>query len=200
MTGSINTNMQTMNAPLVQPTLANATQVVQQPETTIQQPQAEYTQQPAVNAQTFLSQQPNTSTIQQTPVNIPNAYVTEQEPIQTTQQPKTNSLEKIGNFIKSDKCALWTGGIISAAAIIAYALAPKRPPGPGFFERMTNAIKNFKIKLPKITLPKFKLPKFKLPKFKLPKFKLPKITLPKIKIPGVKAFKNFCHNTRKLVF
>ena len=55
------------------------------------------------------------------------------------------------DFIKSDKCALWAGGILSTIALLVYAFAPKSTLKPGIFQKLKMFFSGLKISFPKIT-------------------------------------------------
>ena len=114
-----------------------------------------------VDAKTYIAQLPSPN--QQ--ILIPTPTINVQQEV--TQQPKPNKFEAVIDFIKSDKCALWAGGILSTIALLVYAFAPKSTPKPGIFQKLKMFFSGLKISFPKIT-----------------------------DLPIVKSFQNFVHNTR----
>ena len=194
MTGNVNTVVPNMQQPQVpqQVLQTQSQQAMQQPLSDVAQqvmPQQQVSdvpqQQPVVDAQTYIAQMPNINSTNITPQQAesapafpqpqiavspsvtPSTVVDVQPQPEAIQQPKKNKLEQIIDFVKSDKCALWTGGILSTVALVTYALAPKRPPQPSFFSKISAAFSS-----------------------------MPSLNNLQI----VQAFKNFVHNTRKLVF
>ena len=188
MTGSINSATVPLNQPIVQnvqvadqqPINQQVQEVVQSntlenglPEQGIQQQSAQQQsaqQQSAINAskepqmvdaKTYIAQLPSPN--QQ--ILIPTPTINVQQEV--TQQPKPNKFEAVIDFIKSDKCALWAGGILSTIALLVYAFAPKSTPKPGIFQKLKMFFSGLKISFPKIT-----------------------------DLPIVKSFQNFVHNTR----
>lgn len=91
---------------------------------------------PAVDPQVYINNQtqnyniPQQNTSQQAiqgytqpTIEQPQPQTIAEEPSQP-EQPKTK--KDFGEIIKSDEAALWTGGIVSTAALIMYAFAKRR--------------------------------------------------------------------------
>ena len=133
---------------VVQPTVPVSTQ---QPVDVSQQTiSGNQPQQPFVDAQTYLGQLPNAG--QQ--VRVPQQLDTQQVAVMPQQDalslPETvvsaepvkksfkNKVESFIEFVKSDKCAISTGVVLSTIALVAYALSPKRAPQPGILQRIKN--------------------------------------------------------------
>lgn len=118
--------------------------VAQQPQTPVQQDNYTYIPQateqtptiPAVDPQVYINNQtqnyniPQQNVSQQAvqgytqpPVEQPQQQVIVEEPVQPAQPKEKKDLWEI---IKSDEAALWTGGIVSTAALLILAFAKRR--------------------------------------------------------------------------
>ena len=136
------------------------TTVAQQPQTSAQQdnytyiPQVtqESTTTPVVDPQVYINNQTQNYNIPQQTISqqavqgyeqMPDVQqqpqIVIEEPVQPS-QPKVK--RNLWETIKSDEAALWTGGIVSTAALLMYAFAPKRAPQPNIFQRCGQKIKN----------------------------------------------------------
>lgn len=136
------------------------TTVAQQPQTSAQQdnytyiPQVtqESTATPVVDPQVYINNQTQNYNIpqqtisqqavqgyEQMPEVQPQPQTVIEEPIQAS-EPKVK--KNLWEIIKSDEAALWTGSVVSTAALLMYAFAPKRVPQPNIFQRCGQKIKN----------------------------------------------------------
>lgn len=136
------------------------TTVAQQPQTSAQQhnytyiPQVtqESTTTPVVDPQVYINNQtqnyniPQQTISQQATQGYEQMPAVQQQPQTVIEKPVQPSQPKVKRnlweTIKSDEAALWTGVIVSTAALLMYAFAPKRVPQPNIFQRCGQKIKN----------------------------------------------------------